>query len=84
MLLIFFSNYIYRIIEKANNEVSHPKDDFLKELTPKYFVFLKYFCLKLHKLNHRKSQKWGKPPQKLLIKKNDPPNFISKIFFFFK
>ena len=51
------------MIEKPKNRVTHPKNDLLKKImTP---IFFKYFFLaKLDKYNNRKTQKWGKSPQK--------------------
>ena len=57
---IFLVKKINIIIEKAQNGVSHPKNELL---------------VKLDKYNDRKTQKWGKPTQKLLIKKGPPQKF---------
>ena len=65
------------MIEKAKNGVSHPKND-----PPIFFKY--FFLLKLNKYNDRKTLKWGKPPQKCLIKKNAPPQIFFEKYFFSK
>ena len=53
------------MIEKAKNGVSHPKKGLLKKITPPQKISkANIFFVKLHKDNDRKTQKWGKPPQK--------------------
>ena len=51
------------MIEKPKNGVSHPKNDLLKKITPKFFLN-NIFFVKLNMYNDRKSPKWGKPLKK--------------------
>ena len=58
------------MIEKAQNGVSHSKNDLLKKYDPP--------------TNGRKTQQWGKPPKNDLLKKYMAPKLFFKIFFFTK